>query len=122
MPNHIHLIWEVLEGHRLSKVQRDFLKYTSQQIKFVLAKYHPAVLKEFEVNVKDRKYRFWKDRSLPVSLYNDEIFMQKLNYIHDNPTQAHWNLSSSPEVYKYSSANFYYNQDSTFDFLTHFSD
>jgi len=48
--------------------------------------------------------------------------MQKLNYIHQNPTQAHWNLGNSPEDYQYSSASYYYKQDSTFDFLTHFSD
>ena len=85
MPNHIHLIWEIMQGHDLADVQRDFLKYLSQQIKFDLEKNHPKVLEKFKVNLKDRKYRFWQDRSLSIRLYNDEIFMQKLHFIHENP-------------------------------------
>lgn len=33
MPNHIHLIWHIAEGHKRENVQRDFLKYTAQMIK-----------------------------------------------------------------------------------------
>ncbi|WP_237143994.1 hypothetical protein [Pontibacter pamirensis] len=44
MPNHIHLLWKMEEPHKREDVQRDFLKYTSQQMKFVLKKYHHAVL------------------------------------------------------------------------------
>ena len=28
MDNHIHLIWQVLDGHEVADVQRDFLKYS----------------------------------------------------------------------------------------------
>ena len=38
MPNHIHVIWQMKGGINHSHVQRDFLKYTSQQIKFDLQK------------------------------------------------------------------------------------
>ncbi len=33
MSNHIHLIWRIMEGHKKESVQRDFLKFTGQQIK-----------------------------------------------------------------------------------------
>jgi REP element-mobilizing transposase RayT len=36
MSNHFHLIWQMLGDHRREDVQRDFLKYTSQQILKVL--------------------------------------------------------------------------------------
>ena len=38
MPNHIHLIWQMKENINPSHVQRDFLKFTAQQIKFDLQK------------------------------------------------------------------------------------
>jgi putative transposase len=32
MSNHIHLIWQIQDGHERENVQRDFLKFTSQTI------------------------------------------------------------------------------------------
>ena len=32
MPNHIHLIWQILQNHTPANVQRDFMKYASQRI------------------------------------------------------------------------------------------
>jgi len=37
MPNHIHLIWQIQPGHKRENVQRNFLKYTAQKIKFDLS-------------------------------------------------------------------------------------
>ena len=37
------------------------------------------------------------------------MFLQKLNYIHNNPCQLKWNLANNPEEYKYSSAANYIN-------------
>jgi REP element-mobilizing transposase RayT len=36
MPNHLHLVWKIVEPHILSDVQRDFLKFTAQKFKFKL--------------------------------------------------------------------------------------
>ena len=38
----------------------------------------------------------------PTLLYSQEVIMQKLNYIHQNPVRAGWVLE--PEHYLYSSA------------------
>ncbi len=38
IPNHIHLIWQIQPGLKRENVQRDFLKYTAQKIKFDLLK------------------------------------------------------------------------------------
>jgi len=35
MPNHIHIIWQIQDGHEKAKVQQSFLKYTAQQMKFM---------------------------------------------------------------------------------------
>ena len=36
MPNHIHIIWQIQGEHKRENVQRDFLKFTAQKIKYDL--------------------------------------------------------------------------------------
>ncbi len=98
MPNHIHIIWQMREGIIQSNVQRDFLKYTSQQIKFDLQANHPQVLEHFKVDVKDRKYQIWENRPLSIPIWTPQVLEQKLNYIHNNPLQEKWKLSDSPKT------------------------
>ena len=106
------------EGWEREEVQREFLKFTAQTIKFDLQKNHPEVLKHFEVNLKDRKYQFWLRRTLSVELFTKEVFIQKLEYIHNNPVKA--GLCELPEEYEFSSASFYNSRDSKYSFLSHF--
>jgi len=73
MSNHIHIIWSVINGHEYKDVQRDFLKFTAQQVKFDLAKNHPEVLEKFISNRKDRKYQFWQNRPLSIALYTENV-------------------------------------------------
>lgn len=47
MINHIHIIWHIQSEHKRENVQRDFLKYTAQQIQSDLEKHHPKVLPSF---------------------------------------------------------------------------
>ena len=54
MPNHIHIIWQIQGGHKRENVQRDFLKFTAQKIKYDLKDNNQDLLKQFEVNAKDR--------------------------------------------------------------------
>lgn len=107
MPNHIHIIWRINKNHKRQDVQRDFLKFTAQKIKFDLEEHHPNVLKHFEVNLKDRKYQFWERNPLSVDLYSRKIVHQKLVYIHYNPMQDKWKLTEKPEDYWFSSYRFY---------------
>ena len=120
MPNHLHLIWQMQPLIAPSHVQRDFLKYTAQQIKFDLLQHHPDVLKHFLVDASDRNYQFWERRPLSIELRTHEVFLQKLEYIHWNPVKA--NLCQFPEEYKYSSAGFYHNGKDDWEFLTHYRD
>lgn len=117
MNNHIHLIWQMREGHLLQDIQRDFLKFTAQKIKFFLQDHHSALLRELEVNLKDRKYQIWQRNSLNVPLYSEYVFQQQLDYIHQNPVKA--GLCSFPSDYDYSSAQFYFKGVNKFNFLEH---
>ena len=119
LSNHLHLIWQMKPGHQREQVQRDFLKFTAQTIRFDLVKNHPDALPQFEVNLKDRKYQFWKRNTLSVDLFTDPVFRQKLDYIHRNPVKA--GLCQTPEEYRWSSAGFYETGDLSYEFLTYYS-
>lgn len=119
MPNHIHIIWSMNEEGTKSAVQRDFLKYTSQQIKFLLKANNPQLLEEhFLVDAADRKYQLWERRPFSIEILRMPFFNQKLDYIHHNPLQAKWELAERPQDYKYSSAAFYILNNERWSFLT----
>jgi REP element-mobilizing transposase RayT len=115
MENHFHLIWQMLGEHKREDVQRDFLKYTGQQILKHLRNEKPPLLAELMVNARDRKYQVWERNSLSIPLWSGGVIWQKLEYIHYNPVKA--GLCNYPERYYYSSANFYFNGVKDWDFL-----
>jgi len=120
MPNHFHLIWQMIGTQDLSKVQLRFMKFIAQMIKFDLMDHHPKVLACFKVDRRDREYQFFKERPLSVPLFQDKIVMQKMDYIHRNPVQPKWKLAEEPEDYAWSSAGYYALGDIKWPFLTHF--
>jgi len=117
MSNHIHLIWQIQDGHERENVQRDFLKFTSQTIIRDLKKNHSKVLEKFYVDAKDRKYQIWERNPLSIDLWTKEVFIQKMEYIHYNSVAA--GLCNLPEEYIYSSAKFYETAVDEFNMLTH---
>ena len=106
MPNHIHLIREIQDGHEKAKVRQSFLKYTAQQMKLALAQ-NIKELEKYKVKASDRAYQLWERNSLGIELWSGLVFIQKLNYMHNHPIQPHWKLCQYPEEYKYSSSRFY---------------
>ena len=60
MSNHLHLVWQIQAGHTRENVQRDFLKFTGQMLKYELQKNNPVLLQSYSVLAKDRQYQFWK--------------------------------------------------------------
>ncbi len=104
MPNHIHLIWHIPEPYTLAEIQSALLSYTAHQFKKILSASDPLELKKYKVDLADRQYQFWERNPLSISIYRDEVFYQKANYIHWNPCAEKWHLAKQPEGYKYSSA------------------
>ena len=117
MSNHLHMIWQMLGEHRRQDVQRDFLKYTSQQILKVLRNENSSMLGDLLVQSKDRKYQVWERNPLSIPLWSGRVINQKLDYIHYNPVEA--GLCKHPAEYLYSSAGFYYHGDRRWSFLIH---
>jgi putative transposase len=120
MPNHIHLLWNQLAMNGKEFPKNSLEKYCSHCFKEKLQNENPEVLKKFSVDASDRKYNFWLRDPLAIRIFSREMAVQKLNYVHNNPVQDHWKLSSIPEQYKYSSAMFYENQQDEFGILTHY--
>ncbi|HRK53018.1 MAG TPA: hypothetical protein PK185_03830 [Cyclobacteriaceae bacterium] len=56
---------------------------------------------------KRQVFKIWEDRFDDLFLESTGLLEVKLNYIHLNPLQEHWNLVDRPEKWKYSSASFY---------------
>jgi putative transposase len=120
MINHIHIAWHIQPEHKRENVQRDFLKYTAQQIIADLNKNHEKVLPLFLVNAKDRKYQIWERNPLSVDIWSREVLWQKLQYMHQNPVRA--GVCQWPQQYYWSSAMFYHNGIDNFGWLTHMMD
>ncbi|WP_347159069.1 type I restriction enzyme endonuclease domain-containing protein [Pontibacter chitinilyticus] len=74
-------------------MQRNFLRYTAQQIKYDLQQNHPAVPEKFRVGAKDRQYQLWERNPLSIYCYSMAVTEQKLDYIHNNPIQEKWQLA-----------------------------
>ena len=121
MPNHIHLLWRISNNHGRPEVQGAFLSYTAHRFKKMLSQHSTQKLSSYFVGDADRTYQFWERDSLVKECWSEAFLLQKLNYIHNNPCQAHWNLAILPEDYSWSSAGLYKNGESEFDWLQHYA-
>ncbi|HKR06732.1 MAG TPA: transposase [Bacteroidia bacterium] len=121
MPNQIHIIWEMLQMNGKEMPHASLMKFTSHQFLDELRKENVNMLSQYSVESDSRNHQFWKRDALPIELYSDKVFEQKLDYIHNNPVQEKWNLSEEPVDYKYSSAKFYETERDEFGFLKHYS-
>jgi len=122
MPNHIHLIWELLELNGKEMPNASFNKWTSNTFFKSLRNDNPSMLSHFEECSNERKHRFWLRDPLAILLDSKANIEQKLEYLHLNPLQEHWNLCKHPEDYHWSSASFYHSGKDEFDILTHYQE
>jgi len=122
MPNHIHIIWEFKEMNGKEMPYASFMKFTGHQFLKELRLSNDPIIKRFETDRNSRNHQFWQRGGLPIMLYDRKILEQKLDYIHLNPLQAHWNLVTDPNDYYFSSSSFYELEDNRFNWLTHYMD
>jgi REP element-mobilizing transposase RayT len=122
MPNHMHMILEQLSRNGKESPVASFKKYTSHEFEKYLKKNDSEKLKSFTVDWKSRKVNFWQPHPDEFELYYEKTILQKLEYIHNNPLQKHWNLAKRPIDYEYSSARFYETGEKNFAFLYDYKD
>ena len=103
MENHLHLL---ASAASLSKEIGDFKSFTARSIIDLLkanqANYILEQLKFYKLkHKKDQEYQVWQEGFHPQVILSEEMFRQKLDYIHNNPIRrgyvddpAHWRYSS----------------------------
>ncbi len=119
MPNHLHIVWEMLFLNKKEMPYASFNKFTAHQF---LNKLKLESISEYKENSIERSHRFWTRDALAIHLDSKEKIEQKIDYIHLNPLQEHWNLVKYPEEYHWSSAKFYKNGVDEYGILTHYMD
>jgi REP element-mobilizing transposase RayT len=122
MPNHIHLIWDLLNTNSKESPAASFAKFTAHRFKKYLQVHNISVLEEYKSNKVDRLFQFWKRGPLAIPLTSEKSFIQKLDYMHSNPLQQKWQLVDIPEDYKWSSARFYETGVDEFEIITDYRD
>jgi len=120
MPNHIHLIWNILQMNAKESPSGSFSKFTAHEFKRYLQSCNPLLLGRFASEKQDRNFQFWKRDPLAISISNETILLQKLDYIHNNPLNSKWGLCQYPEDYKWSSARYYNTGEDEFGILKDF--
>ncbi len=90
MPSHIHLLL-FIEGKSLSHFMRDFKKYIAQKA-------------SRDLGIKSNI--IWNEGFDRFGIVSREVFVTKLNYIHNNPVKAE--LTNCVENWEWSSARDYY--------------
>jgi len=104
MPDHVHLLLEMVGNNKLSDLIRDIKKYFSYRVKNQLLSMESRSYDRF---LQNGRFRFWEQRFDEVTINSEKMFWKKLNYIHNNPIKA--GLAERVEDYPYSSAGCYLN-------------
>ncbi|MBM4066922.1 MAG: transposase [Planctomycetes bacterium] len=107
MDNHVHLI---ASANNLSQIMKDFKSYTAREIiKTAQADDRKWLLNQFEYYKKkyktDSEYQVWQEGFHPQMIMEEDVFRQKVTYIHNNPVKR--GLVEQAEHWVYSSARNY---------------
>jgi len=89
MPNHVHVLVEIWEGHPLDKVIHSWKSYTATEANKLLG----------------RKGEFWFPDYFDRYIRDDKHFANALRYIHENPVNA--GLVEKAEDWEFSSAKWW---------------
>ena len=111
MPNHIHFIIRIPLSMTIESLLARFHSFTSHEIvnylqrikdKRLLDLFHRAA-----VNHKpDRNYLLWEDSVVRV-IESRNVFLELVEYMHNNPLSRKWRLAQIRTDYPYSSACYY---------------
>ena len=121
MPNHLHVLWEQLKMNGKETPKESFEKFTGHVFLKHLKKAGDK-LSDYKTEQKNRNYIFWQRDPLAILITNRMMAGEKLDYMHYNPLQLHWQLCQDPIMYRFSSATFYETGEDEFKILTHYMD
>lgn len=114
MPNHLHILLLVQEGHSINRILGEGKRFMAYEIrKRLVAGDHQDMLTVMDGGVRagdaDRgqRYRVFETSSDIKECWSAKFLHQKLDYIHKNPISGKWSLVADPAMYAHSSAGFY---------------
>jgi REP element-mobilizing transposase RayT len=118
LENHLHLI---ASAPNLSSAMKSFKMYTARQIIDLLEANGATVLlgqlRTFKMRHKTQsEYQVWEEGSKPKQISGDEMMLQKLEYIHNNPVKRGY--VDDPVHWRYSSARNYAGRPGLADIIT----
>jgi putative transposase len=103
MPDHLHAITD--SAIKPSKILQFVNGIISRRVIDHLKQHgHNASLAKLrrESGARDHKYSLWNHHNNALPIFSEDMFMQKVNYIHQNPVKA--GLVERAEDYRWSSA------------------
>ena len=105
LDNHFHA---VLAAPDLSRALADLKRHTARRILEQLQSEECQwLLRQFENRRAEHKtesaYQVWQEGVHPQAIVGDEMMLQKLEYLHNNPVKR--GLVAAPEHWRYSSAH-----------------
>jgi hypothetical protein len=104
LENHLHFI---ALGEKLSAEVGDFKSFTARKIiDWLQARGETTILAQLAhekaIHKTDRPFQLWQEGSHPKQIVSDEMMVQKLEYMHNNPVARgyvdgplHWRYSSA---------------------------
>ena len=112
LENHLHLIASAPD---LPNVIKRFKSYTARRILDLLVERKASVILQHMETFKrahkvESDYQFREEGVHPQQIQSDEMMIQKLEYIHNNPVERGY--VDVPEHWRYSSARNYLGQPS----------
>ena len=113
MPSHVHLIFSAIEENP-SGILGSLKAHTSKKLQKEIEGHNQESRKEWLLWMMERagkknsnveKLQLWQQHNQPVELWSNDVFEQKLLYIHNNPVEA--GFVNNPHDWKYSNAGDY---------------
>jgi REP element-mobilizing transposase RayT len=118
LENHLHLLASAPD---LSGAIKSFKMYTARQIIDLLERHRAQVLLRQLRALKKRhktesEYQVWEEESKPKQMSSNEMMLQKLEYMHNNPVKRGY--VDDPVHCRYSSAGNYAGRVGLVDVIT----
>jgi REP element-mobilizing transposase RayT len=118
LDNHLH--W-IAAHPDLAKAVGRFKSFTARRIIDLLKEHQAFTLLEqleyYKLRHKiDQDYQLWQEGSHPKAIEDDEVMLQKLEYMHNNPLKR--GFVDEPTAWRYSSARNYAGQAGLIDVVT----
>lgn len=112
MPNHLHcLIYITSKSPILPKLIQNAKRFLAYQIIDLLEQDdNKKLLAFFKANARTQfgaKHKVFENNYDSLLIESEKFFIEKLDYIHNNPCQKKWQLVENSEDYKHSSASNY---------------